>query len=159
MNTEQGLASDNGSGPSYVDALGTHHPIAEEDVLMPTEMIEFGDSVLQLQDTFGLGANAPTKLVEGVDNLDYGLNAPWANYEILAGLTDLPPDQSLSQIQSNRSYDPFITQLYRQRHARRWNLAFCDGHVDSLRPQDVFDTTKDEQMQRWNRDHQPHRHW
>ncbi|MBU6400517.1 MAG: hypothetical protein KGS61_09380 [Verrucomicrobia bacterium] len=49
-----------------------------------------------------------------------------------------------------------ITKLYRRRHGGRWNLGFCDGHVEDVRPQDAFDCRQDAQMRRWNRDHRSH---
>ena len=44
----------------------------------------------------------------------------------------------------------------KQRHGGRWNIGFCDGHVENLRPSGLFDAYNPIQMQRWNNDHQPH---
>lgn len=46
--------------------------------------------------------------------------------------------------------------LERRRHQGRFNIVFCDGHVESLRTNNVF-TPTDEVTRRWNRDHEPHR--
>lgn len=44
-----------------------------------------------------------------------------------------------------------------KRHAGRWNVSFCDGHVESLKIRQLFDVRKDEILKRWNNDNQPHR--
>ena len=44
-----------------------------------------------------------------------------------------------------------------RRHGGRFNVAFCDAHVETLRVQDLFDPRKDQQLMRWNPDHLPHR--
>jgi len=43
-----------------------------------------------------------------------------------------------------------------QRHAGRWNVGFCDGHVKSLRTSDLFNLTNSVVAMRWNNDHKPH---
>lgn len=139
-----------------IDSGDPYPPVREEEVLVPVDMIEFGDAALGLDLAVLADAGSTVAPVAGTCVLGYGVNGAWANYDILAGLTDEPPAQPLYSFQANGSYDALITQLYRRRHGGRWNIGFCDGHVESLRPQDVFDTTKDEQMRRWNRDHQPH---
>jgi prepilin-type processing-associated H-X9-DG protein len=41
--------------------------------------------------------------------------------------------------------------------ARKANVVFCDGHVESPTLQFLFADTSDDALSRWNRDHQPHR--
>jgi prepilin-type processing-associated H-X9-DG protein/prepilin-type N-terminal cleavage/methylation domain-containing protein len=43
------------------------------------------------------------------------------------------------------------------RHQGRINVLFCDGHVESLTIESVFEDISDSALVRWNRDHQPHR--
>jgi prepilin-type processing-associated H-X9-DG protein/prepilin-type N-terminal cleavage/methylation domain-containing protein len=43
------------------------------------------------------------------------------------------------------------------RHGNKVNVVFCDGHVESLKLQSVFEDARDAALVRWNRDHQPHR--
>jgi prepilin-type processing-associated H-X9-DG protein len=45
----------------------------------------------------------------------------------------------------------------RKRHGNRWNIAFCDGHVENLPPAKLFDCRSDAIVRRWNRDNNPHR--
>ena len=51
--------------------------------------------------------------------------------------------------------DP-IVHAYRLRHNARWNMGFCDGHVENLAPNDLFNLSKDSVARRWNIDHEPH---
>ena len=52
--------------------------------------------------------------------------------------------------------DSPAAQAMRQRHGGRWNVGFCDGHVESLRTSDLFSLTNSVVAARWNNDHQPH---
>jgi prepilin-type processing-associated H-X9-DG protein len=51
--------------------------------------------------------------------------------------------------------DPVI-RLMGQRHGGRWNVAFCDSHVENLRSKDLFDFTNPNVARRWNSDDQAH---
>ena len=42
------------------------------------------------------------------------------------------------------------------RHMQRANVAFADGHVDSLRLKSLFEENSDAALSRWNRDDRPH---
>ncbi len=44
----------------------------------------------------------------------------------------------------------------KRRHNGRWNIGFCEGHVEALQPIDLFDTRNPLVTQRWNNDHLPH---
>ena len=48
-------------------------------------------------------------------------------------------------------------KLTRRRHGGRFNITFCDGHVENLKPQNLFDVRRDDVLKRWNRDNLPHR--
>jgi prepilin-type processing-associated H-X9-DG protein len=43
----------------------------------------------------------------------------------------------------------------RQRHGGRYNVAFCDSHVESLKTNALF-TTEITVLKRWNYDNEPH---
>jgi len=43
------------------------------------------------------------------------------------------------------------------RHHGKFNVVFCDGHVESPTLPFLFTDTSDAALSRWNRDHQPHR--
>ncbi len=52
--------------------------------------------------------------------------------------------------------DLYLARLKR-RHGGRWNVLFCDGHVENLSVAESFDVRRDEVLRRWNRDDLPHR--
>ncbi|MGO9204061.1 MAG: H-X9-DG-CTERM domain-containing protein [Limisphaerales bacterium] len=54
-------------------------------------------------------------------------------------------------------YEPGDALPYSKRHAQRFNVSFCDGHVENLRAAQLFDFRQDAVLQRWNRDNLPHR--
>ena len=43
---------------------------------------------------------------------------------------------------------------YPERHGKRYNMVFCDGHVEGIDPAVAFNLTNS--AARWNKDHQPH---
>jgi hypothetical protein len=45
----------------------------------------------------------------------------------------------------------------KQRHGARWQVVFCDDHVENLSIKALFDPRDNNVVRRWNRDHQPHR--
>jgi prepilin-type processing-associated H-X9-DG protein len=49
------------------------------------------------------------------------------------------------------------TQHAAARHGGKATLVYCDGHVESLRFQLLFQDTNDAALRLWNRDNQPHR--
>lgn len=52
--------------------------------------------------------------------------------------------------------EPRSVRAWRRRHKGLFNVAFCDAHVESLKPEVLFGKT-DPMLRRWNNDHQPHR--
>jgi prepilin-type N-terminal cleavage/methylation domain-containing protein/prepilin-type processing-associated H-X9-DG protein len=112
---------------SVFETTGNFTPIYESEVLVPVEMIEFGDSpfsVLPSYPSRGLGGLRPG------NGFEKGFPYP---AEIV-----------------NRT----LTSV-RKRHDARWNTVFCDGHVASYRSKEIwsFDPTW---LRNWNNDHQPH---
>ena len=47
--------------------------------------------------------------------------------------------------------------VYQRRHGTRFNVVFCDGHVETLKISDLFTTRSDAILGRWNNDGLPHR--
>ena len=47
-------------------------------------------------------------------------------------------------------------QAIGRRHDGRWQMSYCDGHVEKNRIDDLFDTRNPAGRQRWNRDNAPH---
>jgi prepilin-type processing-associated H-X9-DG protein len=73
-------------------------------------------------------------------------------------LSDYPPGLFLEFGLGNSSVPSFIDEwrLMKKRHGGRWNVSFCDGHVENLKYAQVWDFRKPAILQRWNRDHQAH---
>jgi prepilin-type processing-associated H-X9-DG protein len=60
-------------------------------------------------------------------------------------------------LQGKQHYNAqWAIQLMNQRHNGRWVMSFCDGHVENMRPEDIFDESNTVAMIRWNADHYPH---
>ncbi len=47
--------------------------------------------------------------------------------------------------------------LNRRRHAGKWNVLHCDGHVEGYRPRRLFDYKDESSLKRWNNDGLSHR--
>jgi prepilin-type processing-associated H-X9-DG protein/prepilin-type N-terminal cleavage/methylation domain-containing protein len=62
-----------------------------------------------------------------------------------------------SRLALTRNTANAVTLFAYQRHQGRANVVFCDGHVESPTLQFLFADTSDAALNRWNRDHQPHR--
>jgi prepilin-type processing-associated H-X9-DG protein/prepilin-type N-terminal cleavage/methylation domain-containing protein len=53
--------------------------------------------------------------------------------------------------------DEGATRRNLKRHRGRANVAFCDGHVESVKLESLFSDTSEEALRRWNKDYLPHR--
>jgi prepilin-type N-terminal cleavage/methylation domain-containing protein/prepilin-type processing-associated H-X9-DG protein len=128
MSTPLGLG---GSG-AYQNVFDFYpNPSRESEVLAPSEMLALGDGF------FGSTTTASKFLVESTDTIGRSSGA------IADGLP-------------NTEFVRYY-QYARDRHGGRVNMAFCDGHIESLTLKAVFIDTTDEALRRWNRDHEPHR--
>ncbi len=110
-------------------------PKRDSDVLAPADMIAMADAPL-FPAVFGrIALGIPS----GDANLYQAFLAPFYT-EIMRGQ---PPS------------DPAVHSMP-LRHGGRWNVGFCDGHVENLLPIQLFDLRQDNVAKRWNSDHQPH---
>lgn len=104
-------------------------PSRESQVVSPSEMFALGEALL-------IGAQYPS----GVPDFGPTFSEPdFYNLAIGAGPSGFA-----------------CTQAMNQRHGRRWNMGFCDGHVENLRTGDLFNLSNSVVAARWNIDHQPH---
>jgi prepilin-type N-terminal cleavage/methylation domain-containing protein/prepilin-type processing-associated H-X9-DG protein len=123
-----GLGGDRLSGGVY-NGL---RPIRESQVLSPSDMFALSDAPFDDQlDALPLG---------GLLYLDLAFFVPPTYDELARGL---PPG------------DPAV-KANQQRHAGRWNVAFCDGHVENMPMMSLFNLSNSVVAMRWNNDHQPH---
>lgn len=112
--------------------------VKDDQILAPANMISMGDALLFPTEVSlsrnDIQANARLSPLYSVAVRDIG------------GLSGL----------SDTSWIPLTLKKSKGRHGGRWNMAFCDGHVENHRAHDLFDTRKENITQRWNRDNLPH---
>jgi len=126
----------------------------ESDVLRPSEMIAIGDAPLGPGMNFSGGGPYPvpwplpsTGYTWGAYRLSVGDFVDCAGAYYLAGMPVI----------SGYPYGAQLAPPYAKRHAQRFNVSFCDAHVENLRPAQLFDYRQDTVLQRWNFDNLPHR--
>jgi prepilin-type N-terminal cleavage/methylation domain-containing protein/prepilin-type processing-associated H-X9-DG protein len=112
--------------------------IRDSEVLVPGDMLAIGDSVLGAQTDSGHGLYVMT----------------WTHMPVLwySVLYDMDFPGADSPLWHPAEGAAFI----RQRHGGRWNMAFCDGHVQLFKTRELYNYHSDQVLQRWNRDHLPH---
>jgi len=108
-------------------------PRREGQVANPSDMIAVVDAVLWQLNSITFGSLRLSWLFDH-----------WSCYtEIMLGQPDDP-----------------VVHAYRLRHGAKWNIGFCDGHVENLKPKNLFDLSNDSVARRWNIDHQAyHASW
>lgn len=101
------------------------------------------------------------KVASPNDMIAFG-DAPFASLQWLgpqarplpAGFIDF--SQAFSAAYPSFYTDAATSRLMAQRHGGRWNVGFCDGHVENLRTKDLFGFSNPNVARRWSSDHQPH---
>jgi prepilin-type N-terminal cleavage/methylation domain-containing protein/prepilin-type processing-associated H-X9-DG protein len=121
--------ADLGLGPDVFVGRPGNVFVKEQDVAFPSDMIAAGDALKRVGPYVFDGSSVLARAVKTFDP-----STSWA-------LQDGPALQRRAQ----------------KRHNGQINLLFCDGHVRSLSLQKAFFEDTDEQLARWNRDHDPHR--
>jgi prepilin-type processing-associated H-X9-DG protein len=115
--------------------------LREGEVVVPSDMIAIGDAVIGCW-----GSPGPAgEIFFGWDlsPVDDSVLPVWAELGIFAW--DSNCRKSVAGIKT--------------RHGGRCNVVFCDGHVESLKMQGLFDARRDAVTKRWNRDNLPHREY
>jgi prepilin-type N-terminal cleavage/methylation domain-containing protein/prepilin-type processing-associated H-X9-DG protein len=128
----------NGFGLSAIGALGiggridglrrNRIPCQESQVVAPSQMIGYGDVVM-------------------------GWPYSMSGYFVL---TLYYPQRSLKTPEDVAAQTQKSRQLEARRHLGRFNVVFIDSHIEASQPDRLFEMS-DENMSRWNKDHQPHR--
>jgi len=131
--------SNMGLGGGDLTHEGVVTRIAENLVVNPADMLEFGDAVFAL--TFADSAWGVTDLSKAIGPAIQYLYSPLV-------------------LENPGSRDPHGGEIelrfIRARHGGRLNVAFCDGHVEGLKFTGLY-MNQNQQLQRWNNDHLPHR--
>jgi prepilin-type processing-associated H-X9-DG protein/prepilin-type N-terminal cleavage/methylation domain-containing protein len=110
--------------------------VRENEIVCPSDMIAIGDSLLFLDDASNTHGNTMLSPIYALD-----VHAMWRELGMPIG--NHPED--------------VIRARTTKRHLGRFNILFCDGHVECVRIEDLFDIRNNEVMKRWNRDNLPHR--
>ena len=128
--SELGLAAIN-PGPS------SPLPMPENRIQVPSDMIAIGDATLQYMGSWMLSFYGTTgsDSVSGIALLDL------SNYRM--------------SITSAYPWPREVLRATLLRHRGRFNLVFCDGHVEAVAEKRLF-TKEDATLSRWNNDHEPH---
>jgi len=107
-------------------------PLKETQVVNPADMIAITDSILV--------GNAPTYNAFGAGYLFASYNA--FSDPLFAGRSDT------KELDAGRRF-------VARRHNNRFNTLFCDGHVEALKTDGLFNPLKPDVRQRWHFDHKP----
>jgi prepilin-type processing-associated H-X9-DG protein len=113
--------------------------ISDAQVRAPSDMIAIGDATLN----WDLAAivRAYFGLEVGHDSYD-----GWALMDINVRNKEERPNFDGSK---------GVIQATLKRHSGRYNIVFCDGHVEAVHRNKLFDMS-DLGLRRWNNDHEPH---
>ena len=131
-----------GLAGELIDAVPvTTRAVRESDVLVPGEMIAIGDASVSPKEFSGRQNDWALPRLSPWDPV------PW--YEIKANALG---DLNAGQAAMLRALLPKV----QRRHGGRWNVVFCDGHVENLRSGELFDMRRNDVARRWNRDNLPH---
>jgi prepilin-type processing-associated H-X9-DG protein len=122
------LALGDGAG-----GMGYGRPIPDSAVVAPSQMVAIGEATIDQW----LG-NPPQLITGNFDLLRPGLY-------IMEGYV-FPGDKTNAQL---------VAML--RRHGGRFNMSFCDGHVEHGPGKVFYDWRNDEILRRWSRDNQVHR--
>jgi len=133
-----------GLGDSGRVFVGISPPTRESEVIKPSQMIGIGDGPL-----------APTVYDPATV---YG----WSDFSRYEGFNDyraetgqtIYPSPGMGTWPTGRE---LVVQSIKRRHFGKWNIAYCDGHVQTHTTKEIFDYTNDEVLKLHNKDHLPHR--
>jgi len=141
-NQEHGLGGDDTAFPHPYQGISQVNPewirsIRESEVVSPSDMIAMGDALL---------------IQTGGQHLVWGLSD-------LSDIPGYPTTQVQLGVASTSGWgQPELdwvakcTAWTNWRHGGRWNMVFCDAHVESLTTKGLCNPRDERIMKRWNRD-------
>jgi prepilin-type N-terminal cleavage/methylation domain-containing protein/prepilin-type processing-associated H-X9-DG protein len=129
---------------SFEGGLGDLHNnpilrIAENQVRVPSDMIAFGDATLIWTPA-------------GLMRMLYGDQYDNDSYDGMA-LIDINSRNAVER--PNYVGSAGVVAATLKRHSGRYNIAFCDGHVEGIH-RDLLFRREDRTLRRWNNDNEPH---
>ena len=126
--------------------LPINYPTRENQVMCPSDMIAIGDAPIMPDIIRNQNGQPGNPIV-------FQPIYPWE------GLSDFTATPYYNTIFYGLPAGDLAAQAMKQRHGGPWNIGFCDGHVETLMPGNLFDKRNPQLMQRWNNDHKPHLDW
>lgn len=145
---ETGLVRGPGVGLLHMERCVSPDPrVKESDVVSPSGMIAIGDALLSVN----AASQIPTPSSQRWTTGNYELNPDIANgvggVQLMLGLVSGP------YLNSTLVND---LPLIKRRHGGRFNVLFCDGHVEGLAVGRLFDYRQPQVRRLWYCDNQPH---
>lgn len=127
--------------------VGVYQPLRETAVVKSSDMIEVGDAFF-----FPLPADASAPNVQEPPQGSFDLSQCFADNWVQYGHFVGGGTGGIITIYGNQQ-DPSVKAMER-RHNGLWNITFCDGHVEPLKANQLFDIQNTAVAQRWNYDNQ-----
>jgi prepilin-type N-terminal cleavage/methylation domain-containing protein/prepilin-type processing-associated H-X9-DG protein len=115
----------------------------EAEVLEPSRMIAIGDAKLKAEPR----DQQPSHNFTG--DSDLSTSAMFPPIALILGL------ESFAEYADQERYVN-AARWIGIRHNGKWNVLFCDGHVESLWTTELFDFRREDILRRWHRDNEPH---
>lgn len=125
--------------PDNVIRPGGVRPTREQEVACPSDMIAIGDSQI----------NATTITPPGTVVWTSTQVPDMLLFDSVLFEMGLPMAVHIGEAEAGAAFN-------RKRHQSRWNMAFCDGHVEALRTKELFDYHSEVILRRWTCDHLAH---
>jgi prepilin-type N-terminal cleavage/methylation domain-containing protein/prepilin-type processing-associated H-X9-DG protein len=114
--------------------------IAESKVRVPSDMMALGDATLVW---------TPASLIRSL----YGIDTQKESYDGMA-LLDINSRNGVER--PNYGGSAGVIRATLKRHGGRYNVVFCDAHVEAIHRDKLF-RKSDEALKRWNNDNEPHK--
>ncbi len=114
----------------------------EDQVVKPSDMIAIADAIVG----WGFWGFADPDAAGALDHL-----MPWGG-EAISIILGRPSQASFFTVADVKA----MRAAVQRRHGGRWNVLFCDGHVEHLTTPDFLDIRKASVRMRWNNDNLPH---
>jgi prepilin-type processing-associated H-X9-DG protein len=122
--------------------------VKEGSVVHPCDMIAMGDANL----ICFIAQVGRDPYPDGGSTVGNGCFSPLLAPDMM-WLLGTNPSLSTNGLNPNVYVEINLTQ---RRHGGRFNTLFCDGHVETLAAQKLFDYRQGQVIRRWLRDNQPH---
>ena len=107
----------------------------------PSDMIALGDTTLLWEADLSMWGSPTKGGTFGLLDLTFGMGRAIINQSVKGwpGTFDFG----------------MADKVTKRRHRGRYNITFCDGHVEGVKRELLFDRA-DSNLRRWNNDHEPH---